>query len=790
MTYDNNGNLTQATDADNNTITWTYDALNRKTGEYDGTSDTAPPIATWTYDNSNDVSGVTDPIGQLTTESAYDKNGDAFTFQDKGFNVFGESLGETITVPSDQGALAGSYTLSHTYTATTGLPLKDTYPASPGGGSLPAETLTHTYIAGFDLPSGLGGLAAYAQDTTYTAWSQVAREEIGSTTANAYITNTYDANTGGLTDTQVANTAVSSTPYDDTSYSYDPSGNVTSETDTRSTAATGTQTEQQCFDYDTLDQLTQAWTSSSASTTACAAGPSTGTGGTVSDGIPGGAYWTKWAYDSLGNQASETDNSVTGGTSTVTNYTYNTNTASCGQQPDTLTSSSTTGGSTASASYTYDCDGNTTALNQSSGNQSLTWNPDGTLSTDTTTAGTTTYVYDAGGNLLAADNPGGDTLYIFGEQLTATSSGTVTGIRYIPLPGGGQAVRTGGGTSYYFQTSDLHGTSLLTLASNAQSPIWRQFTPYGAPRGTATGTWPGTNGYLGDPVNANDSLTTIGARQYTPATGRFLSPDPVLEAGDPAQMGGYAYAADNPATQSDPSGLNPEPTPGPGGGYGSGCTANPSAPGCNQPPPSGPGSGSGTTGNGGGSGSAGGSGSMCARFGIDCGRTNSSGSGSTDQGQDGKRYASATSYNYSFDLGPQGTPLQLAAFARELCAGLFPIEGCQDEFQVGQVMQLQEHVFGYTQGFPVRVFSVSATSFSFVALKGHPEGQGRTITFAFQPGSNGDTSLDVSTSSNGSIVTQWWGIRNIDFWIAHGTWAGFAANIEDYYDGKRIFLTG
>ena len=236
-------------------------------------------------------------------------------------------------------------------------------------------------------------------------------------------------------------------------------------------------------------------------------------------------------------------------------------------------------------------------------------------------------------------------------------------------------------------------------------------------------------------------------------------------------MGGYAYAADNPATQSDPSGLNPEPTPGPGGGYGSGCTANPSAPGCNQPPPSGPGSGSGTTGNGGGSGSAGGSGS-CVRA-----------SGSTAAALTHRAVAARTRAKTARDTlrlplttthstwGPRArlSSLQplLESYARD-CSRLKDVS----KFQVGQVMQLQEHVFGYTQGFPVRVFSVSATSFSFVALKGHPEGQGRTITFAFQPGSNGDTSLDVSTSSNGSIVTQWWGIRNIDFWIAHGTWAG------------------
>ena len=77
--------------------------------------------------------------------------------------------------------------------------LRDTYPASPGGGALPAETVTHGYETGFDLPDGLGGtLAAYGQQVTYTAFSQVAQEEIGTTTNNAYVTNTYDPNTGAL----------------------------------------------------------------------------------------------------------------------------------------------------------------------------------------------------------------------------------------------------------------------------------------------------------------------------------------------------------------------------------------------------------------------------------------------------------------------------------------------------------------------------------------------------------------------------------------------------------------
>ena len=50
--------------------------------------------------------GMSNPVGQLTTEtSTYD--GNTYTFQQTGFNVFGESLGETVTMPSAEGNLGG-----------------------------------------------------------------------------------------------------------------------------------------------------------------------------------------------------------------------------------------------------------------------------------------------------------------------------------------------------------------------------------------------------------------------------------------------------------------------------------------------------------------------------------------------------------------------------------------------------------------------------------------------------------------------------------------------------------
>jgi len=220
---------------------------------------------------------------------------------------------------------------------------------------------------------------------------------------------------------------------------------------------------------------TQAWTTDG--TSACSAGPSAGSGGTVSDGISGGAYWTSWTFNPLGDRTSQTQHSLTGGTDTVTTYSYNGNGAG---QPDTLASTSATGPGAGATSYTYDAAGETLTRNVAGGGQKLTWTDDGKVATAATSAGTTSYIYDADGNLLLQKAPGQTTLYAFGgaEQIVEnTATGAVTGTRFLALPGGGTVVRTGSGSAYWFETGDQHGTSLLTLDSTAANPAWRQFDP-------------------------------------------------------------------------------------------------------------------------------------------------------------------------------------------------------------------------------------------------------------------------------------------------------------------------
>ncbi|MGW7002512.1 polymorphic toxin-type HINT domain-containing protein [Streptomyces sp. NPDC054933] len=557
LQYDANSNVTQTTDARGKTISFTYDALGRKTAEYDAAvsgQSSSNEIAAWTYDNSNNaVSGMPYPIGRLTTETAY-SGGAAYVVQAKGFNVFGESTGETVTIPSstEGAALGTSYTFQHTYKAVTGQPYTDVYPS---GGGLPAETVGHTYAVanGVELPTGLGGTNGYAQTVNYDAYGRVQQETIGSGSNEAWLTNTHDIHTGQLTDQLVTRSTATPTNVDEQAYTYDLAGNITKQSSTRlgSTASS----ETQCYQYDNLNRLTQAWTA----TDSCAATPTTGNSQTVGDPLDSAAaYWTTWSLDALGNRTNEVDHSTTGGTDTTTTFTYDGNGTN---QPHTLTATNSTGGTTATTSAAYDADGNTTTRTTPiNGTQTLAWNDAGQLTAITGGgAGDSHFVYNPEGGLLLQKDPNITTLYLPGEQLALyTGTGAINGTRYYPLPGGGVAVRTGststGTSTYQFEFTDQHGTSGLFLDSTAQTPTWRQFTPYGAPRGTPA-TWLDNRGFLNAPTDTGTGLTIIGARQYDPTTGRFISLDPLFEATSPQQLNGYSYAGANPLTHTDPTGL-------------------------------------------------------------------------------------------------------------------------------------------------------------------------------------------------------------------------------------------
>jgi RHS repeat-associated protein len=582
MAYDAAGNLTATTDAKGNTTSYVYDALNRKTGEFDASVAGQAPanqLASWTYDGP----ATSFEVGQLVSSTAFvgGATGTAYTETSAGYNAFGESLGQTVTIPATTTAstdtagnttavtsagtasLAGSYAFGNRYDAVVGLPSANLYPA---GGGLTAETDGIGYSGALDLPSTL---AAYTSGTSYDAFGHITETNLNSGASVAHILNTYDQHTGLLTDTAVSR-ATTPTAVDDTKYNYDPAGNITSQTETRQAAAS----ETQCYTYDPLDRLTQAWTA----TDSCAAPPSTGGASpNIGDGISGGAYWTSWTFNALGQRTSQTGHALTaGGNDTTTTYAYASPT-----QPTTLTGTATTGpGGASSTSYGYDADGNTTTRTLPAGAQNLTWTTTGQLATDQSGTTTSRYVYDADGNPLLRQDGTTTTLFLPTEQLVLNASTqTVSGTRFITLPGGGEAVRTGSGSAYSYEIpTDQHGTGTLALDNTAQNPTWRQFTPYGAPRGTPPTAWPDQNAFLNDPDDTTDGLTDIGAREYDPTIGQFISLDPRFDPSNPESLNGYTYTDDDPVTDSDPSGLCPADKCGggvPKGGSGGGFTNGP-----------------------------------------------------------------------------------------------------------------------------------------------------------------------------------------------------------------------
>ncbi|MER5862818.1 ricin-type beta-trefoil lectin domain protein [Kitasatospora sp. NPDC002040] len=193
--------------------------------------------------------------------------------------------------------------------------------------------------------------------------------------------------------------------------------------------------------------------------------------------------------------------------------------------------------------------------------QVLTYDLEGRTETVTTPNGadsaTSRYLYDTDGSLLIQRGPDGTLLYLFGgtEQLTLSPDGTtVTGNRYYHQPDGTTAIRSSTGNTTY-ELTDPQNTSTLHVDATNRTVTRRAFDPYGTPRGTVPASWPDNRGYLGKPVDANSGLNLLGARNYDPTLGRFLTVDPLLQAGNPNQMGGYTYSNNDPVNSSDPTGL-------------------------------------------------------------------------------------------------------------------------------------------------------------------------------------------------------------------------------------------
>lgn len=557
--YDKNSNLTSYTDANTNATAYSYDALERlvkQTDALSGETDLA-------YNTLGDNTGVTDPRDNQT-EYYYNAFGDVVeeVSPDRGNTLYEYDAMGRVTL---QANLPGM-NVAHVYDKL-GRILSSTYPDDT------AQNVTFAYDS---CTNGAGRLCSVTDASGTTAYeydllgrvteSEETRGGLTFTTGYSYDlagvvtgitlpsgrTVTYGLNANGQTNSVTADVAGSGTALA-SSITYLPFGPVTAMT--YGNALTFSATYDQNY-WPLSRAVSSLYTNAYATDDA---GNITQIGGTdfgydalnrLDEEDSGSA--TTYTYDATSNRLTK----VSGGTTTTT-------------VPATSNKISAVGGN----SYTYDASGNIT----DDGVREYVWDSTGRLKEvkiSASTVGaytynaynqrtkklaggvTTHYVYGAGGLLYGEyDNSGNfirEYVYLNGAPLAQVNAGSPETVTYLHPDhlGTPKYGTNAGGTQVWAWAPDAFGN--------------------GSPSGAAT-----VNLRMpGQFYDAESSLFYNWNRYYNPATGRYISSDPIgLEGG----INTFLYAAASPVMLIDQEGLDTLTMPAGWRAAQTACTLNPAA---------------------------------------------------------------------------------------------------------------------------------------------------------------------------------------------------------------------
>ncbi|MGW1280285.1 HYD1 signature containing ADP-ribosyltransferase family protein [Streptomyces tsukubensis] len=579
--YDQQGRRVKAVDPDAGTTLTEYDTADRitkVTHEGRGTS-----VRT-TYDSLSRPLFTYDKDDKKLTEQRYDRAGaigrpyaslrytsdtEFFATVVQTSDRFYRPLRTAYSVPAGQGKLAGTYTFTNTYNRDgtlqgTGL---------PAVGGLPAEGLVYGYDE-LQRPTSLQGTDSYVSNTVWSPTSDLLQYEQNTGGKKVWNTFEYETGTKRISRALVDIAGTTGGPVKRTGYSYDQAGNVLSMADTGAGAAA----DVQCFRYDENRRLSEAWTpaadiiAAEGTGTVGTTAPVDGTAPSACTADPGttplggpAAYWKSYRTDAIGNRTSDIthDTSLDATKDITRTFTYGEGAAGP-HAVTTVTQKSPTGEQ--QSRYGYDSSGNTTTRTIGGNTDTLSWGPEGRLAKlshpdDATTpaneASDTSFVYGADGGRVLRKDAKGTTLYLPGTELHLPTGGTaVEATRYYQHAGATVAVRGNDG-KVTLLSSDHHGTGDVAVDAATGAVNKRRFDPYGNARGAAPASWPGSKGFVGGTIDESTGLTNLGAREYDPRLGKFISVDPIIDFANAQQMNGYAYANNSPVTFSDPSGLLP-----------------------------------------------------------------------------------------------------------------------------------------------------------------------------------------------------------------------------------------
>ncbi|MBX9472844.1 RHS repeat-associated core domain-containing protein [Microcella sp.] len=549
-TYDSLNRTATRTNGNGQTVAYTYDALGRTLTLRDG-SQTGPVRSQWQYDTALDETG--NPVRGAQASSTRFIDGNAYTSSVDLYDDAYRPLSATMTLPDIApyaDALESlSFTTGYTYTAD-GQVETVKHPGivdSTGVTALGAEIVTTEFDTA-SIPSWMGGgfgWGVYVADSGFDAEGRLQALDLGNTYA-ARIGYNYDAETKRL-----SGISLNRQQHDvdfDLQYAYDDVGNVISIKD--QAGSSNTVHDNQCFGYDGLERLAVAWTAGDGD---CSVEQDAITVGDVGGVSP---YWTEYSYDPLGNRTSMVQHGVGADVTVSTSYSHGVGAAG----PHQLTSVvETIAGTSTTTDFSYDDAGNRVAEVSGGVTQDYVWDVEGEL----IATGGEEYAYDASGTRMLRSSAAGVTVYLpGGQELLIAGTGEepeLSATRYYSFAGAMVAMRTAGGlgavTSF---VADHQGTLVAAVPNTnwAANAVQRVYTdPYGGTRG-ASEDLPGDRGFLGA-VEDSTGLTLLSARYYDSDVGSFISVDPLLRPGVPAHFHAYAYAFNNPVSQSDPSGLEP-----------------------------------------------------------------------------------------------------------------------------------------------------------------------------------------------------------------------------------------
>jgi RHS repeat-associated protein len=523
--YDNANRLSSVTDARGVSVAYAYDALGRRTAVHEG-SVQGTKLAEWLYDTAFFGKGY------LASSTRW-ANGHPYTITIDGYAGLYQADMVIVSIPPVEGALAGNYTWEGSFDVDGSLS-GEAYPAAGGLGTETVNYVLDDQGRPLSSSGAYDGTVELVTDTSYTSYGETQRIALGEG-LRSWLSYYYDDHTRRLK-RMVVDAEVPNPMQADLHYTYDPAGNLTSIADTPA----GLPHDTQCYRYDRLRRLTEAWTP----TGDCAADPS----GAALGGVA--PYWHSYGYDKTGNRVSEVQHASASAEVTRT-YAYT------GHRLNSVTTAGA--GGTRLDEYGYDAVGNTTSRVLAGQGETLNWDAEGHLAWVNKNAQSTSFVYDADGQRLIRRDPTGATLYLGKQEVQWTrSTNTTRATRYYTNGGDGPTIAIRQGATLSWLANDHHGTGELTVNSATMQVNRRRHAPFGAPRGAPSAVWPGQQGFLGGVQDPSTGLTHLGAREYDPTLGRFISVDPLMDLADPQHLNGYTYSNNNPTTYSDPSGLCPD----------------------------------------------------------------------------------------------------------------------------------------------------------------------------------------------------------------------------------------